>query len=141
MVKLNYHNTDITLYTITDMCQDFNKSRPYIKKTLDDIKEEYGEEMFDNHSCYSRLEEHLKRPALYVSDDIYNIIQQKVNYDRLKKKMINLLPDNTYELKQIILQQQLFFINQLNIQQKQLNYRQDIAELKRSIELQENHEN
>lgn len=137
MATLTYHGTDIHFYTITDMCHALNKSRPYIKKILDEIQQEYGEELFQHHSCYSRLEEHLKRPALYVSEDIYQLIEERVHLDQLKKKMIQSLPDNTYELKRIIIKQQLFFIQQLRIQSKPLVYRQEIEDLKRGLHLEE----
>lgn len=137
MVKMIFHGKTIHFYTITDMCQHFNKSRPYIKQELDDIKQEYGEEMFSHHSCYAKLEANLKRPALYVSEDIYQLIQQKVQLNHLKKKLINLLPDNIYDLKQIIIRQQLFFINQLNAKPKPLYYREDLDALKKSMNLNE----
>lgn len=135
MIKLQHNGITIRLYTITDMCQDFKKSRPYITNALDDIRKEYGEKLFNNHSCYSKLDNTLKRPALYVSEDIYQLIQHRVYFDNLKKKLINLLPDNIYDLKQIILQQQLFFIRQLKLKPTPLLYRDDLDALKEQLDI------
>lgn len=50
MVKMIFHGKNIHFYTITDMCQHFNKSRPYIKKTLNDIAElKHSIELQENH--------------------------------------------------------------------------------------------
>ena len=51
--------------------------------------------------------------------------------------MIQSLPDNTYELKRIIIKQQLFFIQQLKIQSKSLVYRQEIEDPKQGLHLEE----
>lgn len=93
----------LKFYSISDLTQEFKMSRPMIENYLTECAALIGTQRFVINAYRGNgPDTKSKRPIIYVSEYIHDMIQHRITLKTAKNDFYHLLPDDKRELKKII---------------------------------------